>query len=422
MTLDSEKIRKEFPALSRPVLFLDNPGGTQITSRSVERIRDYLVNTNANHGGNFQTSRLSDRLVDEARSAAADFLNAASADEIVFGPNMTSLTFNISRSLGRMFNPGDTIVVTRLDHDANISPWLLLAEDRGCTIRWVDFNPDDCTIDLEDFRKAMEERPRLVAFGYASNAVGTINPVYEMTELARAAGAFVYIDAVQYAPHGPIDVQTLGCDFLVCSAYKFFGPHEGILYGRLDLLKELDAYRVRPAPSLPPGKFETGTGNFENIAGTLGALEYFQWIGEKFGGEFVENTREYSGRRRVFKQAMNAIRAYELEINREFIQQFNNINGINVFGVVDRFCLDRRVPTFSFTLDDWKPRELAAALDREGIFTWDGNFYALAVTDRLGLEGNGGLLRSGAVHYNTLDEIRRFGAVLKKLAAKKTGA
>src|SRR5512133_592255 len=293
MTLNVQQIRKEFPALSRPVLFLDNPGGTQITQRSLERIQDYLVNMNANHDGAFETSRLSDHSILEARQAAADFLNASRSEEIVFGPNMTSLTFNISRALARTFNPGDTIVVTRLDHDANISPWLMAAEDRGCRIRWVDFHPEDCTLDLDDFKKAMEEKPRLVALGYAANAVGTINPVADLIPLAHAAGALVYIDAVQYAPHGPIDVQALDCDFLVCSAYKYFGPHAGVLYGRYELLDRLHAYRVRPAPALPPGKFETGTGNFEHMAGTLGALEYFEWIGRTFGSEFKENTQAY---------------------------------------------------------------------------------------------------------------------------------
>jgi selenocysteine lyase/cysteine desulfurase len=231
MTLDSKIIRNEFPALSRPVLFLDNPGGTQITRRSLDRIQDYLINKNANHGGSFETSRLSDSLVEETRSAAADFLNAARPEEIVLGPNMTSLTFNISRALARTFNPGDTIIVTRLDHDANISPWLLVAEDRGCKIRWVDFHPEDCTLDQEDFRKALEEKPKLVALGYSSNAVGTINPMAEMVKQAHAAGALVYIDAVQYAPHGPIDVQDLDCDFLVCSAYKYFGLKNCALTG-----------------------------------------------------------------------------------------------------------------------------------------------------------------------------------------------
>lgn len=418
MTLDSRKIRKEFPALSRPVLFLDNPGGTQITRRSLDRIQDYLINKNANHGGAFETSRLSDSLVDDTRAAAADFLNAARPEEIVLGPNMTSLTFNISRVLARTFNSGDTIVVTRLDHDANISPWLLVAEDRGCKIRWVDFHPEDCTLDQEDFRKALEEKPRLVALGYSSNAVGTINPMAEMVHQAHAAGALVYIDAVQYAPHGPIDVQALDCDFLVCSAYKYFGPHAGVLFGRYGLLENLRAYRVRPAPALPPGKFETGTGNFECMAGTLGALEYLEWIGETFGTEFKETTRGYSGRRQIFKQAMAAIRAYEFEISREFIKQLEDISGLQLYGLSDVLRLEERVPTFSFTLKGWSPKDLAAELGHENIFTWDGNFYALAVTEKLGLENKGGLLRSGAVHYNTIEEIQRFGDAIRKLAAK----
>jgi len=418
MPLDIQRIRKEFPALSRPVLFLDNPGGTQITRRSLERIQDYLINKNANHGGVFETSRLSDQSVNDARLAAAEFLNASSPQEIVFGANMTTLTFNISRSLARLFNPGDTLVVTRLDHDANISPWLLAAEDRGCRIRWVDFHPEDCTLDVDDFKKAMEEKPRLVALGYAANAVGTINPVADLIPLAHAAGALVYIDAVQYAPHGPIDVQALDCDFLVCSAYKFFGPHAGVLFGKYELLDQLRAYRVRPAPALPPGKFETGTGNFEHMAGTLGALDYFEWIGRTFGDEFRENTQTYTGRRQVYKQAMQSIRAYEFEISREFVKQLEDIHGLHLYGLTEISRLDHRVPTFSFTLDGWTPKELAVELNREHIYTWDGNFYALSVTDRLGLEGKGGLLRSGAVHYNTIEEIRHFGEVVRKLADK----
>jgi selenocysteine lyase/cysteine desulfurase len=255
-----------------------------------------------------------------------------------------------------------------------------------------------------------------VALGYSSNAVGTINPLAEMIAQAHSAGALVYIDAVQYAPHGPIDVQALGCDFLVCSAYKYFGPHAGVLYGRYDLLEELRAYRVRPAPILPPGKFETGTGNFECMAGTLGALEYIEWVGTAFGAEFIETTRAFSGRRQIFKQAMLAIRAYEYEISREFIRQLDDISGLQLFGITDMHRLEERVPTFSFTLNGWTPRELAAELGREKIYTWDGNFYALAVTDRLGLENNGGLLRSGAVHYNTIEEIQRFGSAVQKLA------
>ena len=254
MPLDLPTIRSQFPALSRDAIYLDNPAGTQVARTVLDRMKDYLVEHNANHEGAFATSRESDALVEEARMAAADFLNAPDPHEIVFGPNMTSLTFNLSRSLVRTFNPGDTIVVTRLDHDANVTPWVMAAEDRGCNVIWVDFHPEDGTLNMDEMQKAIERKPRLVAVGYASNALGTINPVAQITQMAHEAGALVYIDAVQYAPHGPIDVQKLGCDFLVCSSYKFFGPHMGVLYGNYDLLDSLTAYKVRPAPARPAGQ------------------------------------------------------------------------------------------------------------------------------------------------------------------------
>ncbi len=285
-------VREQFPSLNRPAVFFDNPGGTQIARQSLERIQHYLLENNANHEGAFATSRQSDLILEEAHAAMADFLNAARPQEIIFGNNMTTLTLHISRSLARNLNPGDEIVITRLDHDANISPWLLVAEDRGCKVTWIDFDVEDCTLKLDEFEKALERKPKIVAFGYASNAVGTINPVRKITEMAHAAGALVYVDAVQYAPHGPLDVQALGVDFLVCSSYKFFGPHAGILYGRYDLLEELKAYKVRPATNSLPGKFETGTQNHEGIAGVLGALEYFDWLGKTFGAEQEEGLRE----------------------------------------------------------------------------------------------------------------------------------
>ena len=297
MTFDLPAIRAQFPALSRPAIFLDNPAGTQVAQHVVERMSEYLVRTNANHDGAFATSRESDASIEQARGAAADFLNAESPEQIVFGPNMTSLTFTISRALARTFNPGDAIVVTRLDHDANITPWVMAAEDRGCRIRWVDFHPEDGTLDMEDMQAAIVEGPRLVAVGYASNALGTINPVEKIISMAHAAGALVYIDAVQYAPHGPIDVQSLGCDFLVCSSYKFFGPHMGVLYGRHDLLDQLTAYKVRPAPAEPPGKFETGTGNFEGMAGGVGAIDYLEWLWLTLGKDSNGNDADTYTRR-----------------------------------------------------------------------------------------------------------------------------
>lgn len=417
MVLSLDQIRSQFPALSHPTVFLDNPGGTQIVRHSLEMIQNYLVECNANHGGVFPTSIESDRRVDETRLAMADFLNATSPDEIVFGANMTTLTFHISRALAQEFSEGDTLVVTRLDHDANISPWLRVAEDRGCRVRWVDFDPENGMLDLVDFQAALEEHPRLVAVGYASNALGTINPLRKLVRMAHEAGALVYVDAVQYAPHGPIDVQDLECDFLVCSAYKFFGPHLGILYGRYDLLERLRAYRVRPAPALPPGKFETGTGNFEGISGLLGALNYLEWIGLTFGSEYAELfTGTFSGRRLVFKQAMSAIRAYEFELSRALLETLQSIPGVQLYGPADLSRLDLRVPTFSFRLSGYLPHQVAKYMAEHSINIWDGNFYALAVTERLGLEESGGLVRVGAVHYNTLAEIEQFKEVLLKLA------
>jgi cysteine desulfurase family protein (TIGR01976 family) len=416
MPLDLAAVRAQFPALERDAIFFDNPAGTQIAHASLERIRAYLTQHNANHGGAFATSRESDLVVEDAHAAVADFYNAARPEEIVFGANMTSLTLHISRSIARTWNPGDEIVVTRLDHDANISPWLLAAEDRGVKVRWVDFHTEDGTLDLDDFSKALEGRPRLVAVGYASNALGTINPVDKLVRLAHEAGAWVYIDAVQYAPHGPIDVQALDCEFLVSSSYKFYGPHAGVLYGKYDLLQELKAYKVRPAPGDPPGKFETGTGNFECMAGVLGALEYFEWVAETFGAEFLEKYQgQFEGRRLRLKQGVAAVRAYEFELSRALLDVLEETPGVTVYGVTDRRRLEERVPTVSFNLKGMSPRQVAEALDKANIYVWDGNYYALAVTERLGVEESGGMVRVGPVHYNTVEEIHKLGEALGRI-------
>lgn len=420
MSLDLPLIRKQFPALEAPAIFLDNPAGTQVAQACLERMTDYLVRTNANHEGAFETSRLSDALVAEARAAMADFLNAPRAEEIVFGANMTSLTLHISRSIARAWRPGDEIVLTRLDHDANATPWSLAAQDRGCTVRWADFHPEDGTLDMESLRAALQGKPRLVAVGYASNALGTVNPVEEITRLAHDAGALVYVDAVHYAPHGPIDVQQIDCDFLVCSAYKFFGPHAGILYGKYELLDELTAYKVRPASDDPPGKFETGTGNFECIAGILGALEYLEWVGETFGEQHAaEYSGKYQGRTLVLKQAMRAIRSYEAELSGALLDVLEETPGVTIYGLTDRQRLDERVPTAAINLQGWHPRRVAEELDKAGIYVWDGNYYALNVTERLGVEQSGGMVRIGPVHYNTVEEVERFGEALRRIAENK---
>ena len=418
MSLNLDVIRQQFPALNRPVIFFDNPGGTQIAQQSIDRINRYLIDNNANHEGAFATSIASDAVLDEAHRAMADFYNAASPEEIVFGNNMTTLTLHISRSLSREWKEEDEIVLTRLDHDANVTPWVLAAQDKGVKVNWVDFDVEDGTLKLDDLQKALERKPKLVAVGYASNSLGTVNPVQKITEMAHAAGALVYVDAVQYAVHGGIDVQKLGCDFLVSSSYKYFGPHAGILYGKHDLLEKLFAYKVRPATNHLPGKFETGTQNHEGIAGVLGAIEYFEWVGKEFGGRYVDGLREegYSERRLLLKQAMTAIHAYEFELSRALLSTLEAVPGLRLFGNTDPRRLDERIATFSFRIGDMNPRKVAEQLAAENIYVWDGNYYAINVTERLGLEDKGGMVRVGAVHYNTLDEVSRLGEVLKKIS------
>ncbi len=418
MTLDLSAIRSQFPGLNRPDVFFDNPGGTQIAKPSLDRINRYLIESNANHEGAFATSIASDAVLDEAHRAMADFYNAASPEEIVFGNNMTTLTLHISRSLSREWKEGDEIVVTRLDHDANVTPWVLAAQDRGVKVNWVDFDVEDGTLKLDDLEKALERKPRLLAVGYASNSLGTINPVAKIIKMAHDAGTMVYVDAVQYAPHGPIDVQKLDCDFLISSAYKFFGTHSGILYGRQDLLEKLFAYKVRPATNKLPGKFETGTQNHEGIAGVLGAIEYFEWVGREFGAGFVEGLKEegYQGRRLELKKAMTAIRAYEFELGRALLSALESVPGLRIYGLADVLRLEDRVDTFSFRLEGMHPRVVAEKLAEQGIFVWDGNYYAINVTERLGLEDNGGMVRVGAAHYNTLEEVARLKEALMMIA------
>jgi cysteine desulfurase family protein (TIGR01976 family) len=372
-------------AQGRLFVYFDGPGGTQVPQSVIDAMADYLTRANANVHGAFVTSQRSDQVIAEAHQAMADFLNAPSPGEIVFGPNMTSLTFTISRAIGRELRPGDEIVVTRLDHDANIAPWLAL-EEKGVVVRHADFNPADCTLDIEGLDRLINERTRLVAVGYASNAVGTINDVRRIVEMAHAAGAWIYVDAVHYAPHGPMDVQALDCDFLVCSAYKFFGPHLGALYGRYELLDRLRAYKVRPADDVPPDKFETGTQNHEGLAGTTAAINYLADLGAELGTPFADQFPGFEGRRLHLKTAMAAVRAYERPLAEGLITGLMDIPGVTIYGITDPARFDQRAPTVALTLEGYSPRQMAERLGEAGVFVWDGNYYALAVTERLGVE------------------------------------
>jgi cysteine desulfurase family protein (TIGR01976 family) len=386
----------------------------------IDAVAGYYERSNANEGGGFGTSARSDALVREGHAALADLLNARSVDEIKTGANMTTLTFHVSRSIGATLGPGDEVVVTTLDHEANVAPWRAMAADRGLTVHTVDIRPADGTLDLDDFDAKLSPRTKLVAVGYASNALGTINPVAEVVRRAHAVGALTYVDAVHYAPHAPIDVQALDTDFLVCSVYKFFGPHIGALYGKADVLDRLPAerYKVRPAHD----RFETGTQNLEGIAGALGALEYLASVGARFGAdfeaEFTGGPRPMAGRRLAIHAGMRAIRAYEMGIFGRLLDGLEDIPGVRVWGVTDRARLmTERTPTAAMTIEGCPPRAAAEALGRVSINTWDGDFYAQALIERLGLAEGGGVLRIGLAHYNTSGEVDRLLDALREIAA-----
>jgi cysteine desulfurase family protein (TIGR01976 family) len=407
-------LRKQFPALQRPAVFLDGPGGTQVPQRVIDAMVHYLTTCNANTHGDFATSRESDAILRQAHEAAADLLNAASPDEVFFGPNMTTLTMHLSRAIGRTWKPGDEVVVTRLDHDANVSPWVLAARDAGAVVRRIDINPEDCTFNLDDARRQIGPRTRLVAMTVASNAVGTIAVEELIVRWAHDVGALVFLDAVHFAPHGPIDVQTWGCDFLACSAYKFFGPHAGILWGRRELLESLPAYKVRPAADTLPDRWMTGTQNHEGLAGVAAAVDYLANIGSQHPAS-CERFSSMAPRRRQLHGGMAAIRTYEIGLAARLLDGLAERPRFRVWGVTGRSRLGLRVPTVAITCRDRTPSEMAEHLARREIYTWHGNMYALELTERLGLEDRGGLLRLGLVHYNTVEEIDRLLAALDEL-------
>lgn len=422
-TFDPQSLRNRFPSLglevnNRPAIYLDGPGGTQTPQEVIDAMGWYLSKRNSNLGGAFQTSQETDRVVAAARAAMSDFFNARQPEEIVFGQNMTSLTFSVSRAISRSWQPGDEVIVTRLDHDANITPWVLAAEDSGASIKWLDFDPADCVLKLERLPELLSERTKLVAVSFASNAVGTIVDVAKVCQMAHDVGALVYVDAVHYSPHNPIDVQALDVDFLVASAYKFFGPHTGILYGKYKLLDRLKAYKVRPAPASPPGKWETGTQSFESLAGVVAAVNYIASIAQEKGGRATEDFVELPNRRQLLRQSMQLIKDYEGGLSRHFLEMATQVAGLTVYGITDVERLSERAPTFAVELAGVTPRSLAKYLGERGIFTWDGHYYAVAVMERLGLLDSGGLLRIGFVHYNTTDEIDCLIEALQQLTER----
>jgi cysteine desulfurase family protein (TIGR01976 family) len=412
--LDTAWVRSQFPSLKTQVngqtaAFLDGPAGTQVPTQVIHAIQSYLLTANANTGGAFLTSRRTEEIIAHARAAMADLFQCEK-DEVVFGQNMTTITYAISRAIARNLNPGDEILLTTLDHDANYSPWKAL-EEKGVVIRQVDIREADCTLDLDDLKSKLNEKTRLVAVGYASNSVGTINPVAEITRLAHAAGALIYIDAVHFAPHGLIDVKTLDCDFLVCSPYKFFGPHMGALYGKRQHLQSFRPYKVRPCSDQLPDRWESGTQIHELIAGIGAAVEYLAELGRH--SDPGANTR-----REAIAAAYRATVAHETEIIWRLISGLQSIPGAHVYGITDPQRSAERCSTLSLRLGNHHPTAIATFLGERGIFTWDGNYYALNLSERLGVESQGGMLRIGLVHYNTAEEVDRLLAALREFAAR----
>jgi cysteine desulfurase family protein (TIGR01976 family) len=404
LSLDLAAIRAEFPALSvtdgtRPRIYFDAPGGTQVCRRAIHGMVRHLEGGTANSGGAFATAIATDALAEEAHEAMADLLGGHSS-EIAFGQNMTTLTLALSRALGRRFEAGDELVVTRLDHDANVAPWLLLARDVGMEVRWLDFDPETGRLRLDELPALLNARTRLVAIGGASNALGTLNDVEGAVRLVRAhSGALVFVDAVQSVPHVVTDVRALGCDFLACSPYKFFGPHQGVLWGRGELLGELEAYKLRPSPSLPVAvRFETGTPSYEGMAGTLGAVEHIASLGQG------------ATRRERIVSAMDRVAGHERVLGAQFLAGLASLQRMRLYGPDE---VEGRVPTFSFTIGGMTAREAAERLAERNIFAWSGNFYAREAITRLCLDASGGLLRVGFCQYSTAQEV---DALLEALA------
>jgi cysteine desulfurase family protein (TIGR01976 family) len=409
-TFDVEAVRARFPSLrasANPPIYLDGPAGTQVPDRVIARVTEALTEYRANVNGRFPTSVKATAVIGEARSAIADLFNASSPGEIVFGPNMTTLTFGMSRALGVRFGSRDELVVTGMQHDGNVSPWLRMAEERGMTVHRVEFDPATYELDLAQLDRVLSPATALVAINYASNILGTINDVAEICRRAASCGAITYVDAVQYAPHGPVDVRRLGCDMLVASSYKFYGPHLGVLYGRRELLEELHPPRLRIAPDNVPDRFETGVKSLEGIAGTLGAVEYLAWVGETFGIPAVEPDGTLRSRTKTLYSAFASMARYEKPLTAALIDGLRALRGVQVHGITDVSRFGCRVPTVSISGSGIDNAALARHLGEHGIYVWDGHVYAPDIIERLGLDRSGGIVRFGLTHYNTMEEVER---------------
>jgi cysteine desulfurase family protein (TIGR01976 family) len=418
---DIDSIRYRFPSLRRqgpddqPVVWLDNAAGTQVVDTCLRAINDYLLNSNANHGVPFAASLETDELVHDTRMAMADLLGATDADEISFGINMTTLTYVFSRAIGASLSPGDEIVLTRLDHDANVAPWLTIAEERDLVVRWVGIRPDDASLDLEELERAVGTKTRLVAVGLASNATGTINPVPLIANLAHKVGAHLFVDAVHAVPHLSIDVAALGADYLVCSPYKFYGPHLGVAWGRRSLLEALPPFHVRPSGDAIPGRFETGTKAHELIAGLGGTLRYLEKVGITQGGAPGKPGQGDRFRRPRLLAALSAIRRYETALSRQLLERIEAVAGARIYGIADPARAAERCPTIAFTVDGHRTVEVARFLGQRGIYVRNGDHYAWELHRALGLAESGGTVRASLGHYNSAAEIERFGVALDEL-------
>ena len=410
-----EDVRSKFPGLQREVnghraIFFDGPGGSQSPESVGDAVRHYLMHQNANVGMSFATSVETDALIEDTLMACADFVGCEDHREIVFGQNMTSLTIQLASALSRTWGPGDEVVVTRLDHDANVRPWVLAAEWSGATVRHVDINPADCTHNSESLNTSINENTVLVAVGAASNLSGTINDVASICSKAHSVGAEVFVDAVHYAPHSLVDVKSMGCDYLTCSSYKFFGTHQGVLWGRADRLAELPVAKLRVSTEEVPFRWMTGTQSHESMAGTLAAIDHLSWIGRRISGSDI-------GRRDALRVAFSAIEEHEGVLCWRIIEGLQSIGGIKILGITDPQRRSERAPTVSFTHDSMTAQEIGDALAERGIFVWVGNFYALELSEALELEPEG-VLRVGVLHYNTSEEVERFLRELSEILSE----